>query len=175
MLQVSLEKIIGLLKEFAWQRKSNLQITLLGALALHYYGMKDRATADIDAEVKGDVEGLFNFLKSHNIPADLGENISGWSVIAMPPDYEERVIEIYKDEFLRISVLHPLDFIIAKLRRFTEEDIGDAIFVARRYKIGAEEIEKKAEESIRNSPKDTALFIFRKNISIFISKFAEEG
>lgn len=175
MLQVSLEKIIGLLKEFAWTRKSNLQIILLGALALKYYGMEDRATADIDAEVKGDVEGLFNFLRSHNIPADLGEDISGWSVIAMPPDYEKRVTEIYKDEFLRISVLHPLDFIIAKLRRFTEEDIGDAIFVARRYKIGADEIEKKAEESIRNSPKDTALFIFRKNIAIFTAKFARSG
>jgi len=173
LLQVSLEKIIGLLKEFAWQRKSDLQIILLGALALQYYGLEDRATADIDAEVKGDVEGLFNFLRSHNIPADLGENISGWSVIAMPPDYEKRVIEIYKDEFLRISVLHPLDFIIAKLRRFTEEDIGDAVFVARRYKIGAKEIEKKSEEAIKNSPKDTALFIFRRNIAIFISKIAE--
>ena len=61
----------------------------------------------------------------------------------MPPDYEKRVTEIYKDEFLRVSVLHPLDFIIAKLRRFTEEDIGDAVFVARRYKIGADEIEKR--------------------------------
>jgi hypothetical protein len=172
-LQVSLEKIIGLLKEFAWQRKSDLQIILLGALALQYYGLEDRATADIDAEVKGDVEGLFNFLRSHNIPADLGENISGWSVIAMPPDYKERVIEIYRDEFLRISVLHPLDFIIAKLRRFTEEDIGDAVFVARRYKIGAKEIEKKSEEAIKNSPKDTALFIFRRNIAVFISKIAE--
>ena len=58
------------------------------------------------------------------------------------------------------------------MRRFTEEDIGDAVFVARKYKIGADEIEKKAEESIRNSPKDTALFIFRKNIAIFISKIA---
>lgn len=73
------------------------------------------------------------------------------------------------------SADNPFDFIIAKLRRFTEEDIGDAIFVARRYKIEAEEIEKKAEESIRNSPKDTALFIFRKNIAIFISKIAEGG
>jgi hypothetical protein len=59
------------------------------------------------------------------------------------------------------------------LRRFTEEDIGDAVFVARRYKIGAKEIEKKSEEAIKNSPKDTALFIFRRNIAVFISKIAE--
>lgn len=170
MLPIDLEKIVELFKEFAWTKRKSLEITLLGGLAVQYYGMGNRATLDIDAEIKGDVEGVFNFLKSRNIPADIGEDISGWSVVAMPPGYRERVVEIYRDEFLTVNVLHPLDFIIAKLRRFTEEDIEDALFVARKYGIGAEEIEKRAEEAIRNSPKDTALFIFRKNINIFISK-----
>ncbi len=87
----------------------------------------------------------------------------------MPPGYRERVVEIYGDEFLTVNVLDPLDFIIAKLRRFTEEDIEDALFVARKYNIGVKEIEKRAEEAIRNSPKDTALFVFRRNINIFVS------
>lgn len=169
MSQVDREKIIELLKEFAWTRRKSLEIILLGGLAVQYYGMENRATIDIDAEIKGDIEGVFTFLKSRNIPADIGENISGWSVVAMPPGYRERVIEIYGDEFLTVNVLDPLDFIIAKLRRFTEEDIEDALFVARKYNIKIEEIAKRAEEAIRNSPKDTALFVFRKNVSIFIS------
>lgn len=173
MLPVNLERVIELLKEFALSRRSNLQVILLGGLALQYYGMKDRVTVDIDAEIKGDIEGVFNFLKSKNIPADIGENISGWSVVAMPPYYEERAIEVYRDDFLKVNVLHPLDFIIAKLRRFTEEDIEDAIFVVRKYNITVGEIEKLAEEAIKNSPRDTALFIFRKNLEIFISKLKE--
>lgn len=169
MSQVNLEKIIDFLKEFAWSRKNSLQIILVGGLAVQYYGMGERATIDIDAEVTGDVKGVFEFLKSKHIPADIGENISGWSVVAMPPGYRERTNDIYKDEFLCVKVLHPLDFIIAKLRRFTEEDIEDALFVARKYNLEAREIESLAEETIANSPKDTALFVFRKNVDIFIS------
>ena len=170
MSQVNLGKIIDLLKEFAWMRGSNLQIILVGGLAVqYYYGMEERATIDFDAEIKGDVEGVFDFLKSNHIPADIGENISGWSVVAMPPGYRERTIEIYKDEFLSVKVLYPLDFIIAKLRRFTEEDIEDALFVARKYNLAAREIEGLADEAIMNSPKDTALFSFRKNVNIFIA------
>ncbi len=63
--------------------------------------MQDRATIDIDAEVRGDIEGLFSFLKSKNIPADIGEDISRWSVITIPPGYRERSIEMCKDRFLK--------------------------------------------------------------------------
>jgi hypothetical protein len=56
------------------------------------------------------------------------------------------------------------------LRRFTEEDIEDAIFVARKYNVEAAEIKRSAEVAIRNSPRDTALFVVRKNVDIFITK-----
>ena len=170
MSQIDLERIIELLKEFTTASKSTLEITVLGGLALQYYGKRERITIDIDGEIKGDLEGVFNFLKSNNIPADIGENVSGWSVVAMPPGYRERVIAIYRDEFLTVNVLHPLDFVIAKLRRFTEEDIEDALFVAKKYNLSAGEIERLAEEAIGNSPKDTMLFMFRKNVSTFISR-----
>ncbi len=170
MSQVELDRVIELLKEFTRADKNRLQVILLGGLALQYYGMENRATVDIDAEVRGDIEGVFNFLRSNNIPADMGENVSGWSVVGMPPGYRERVVGIYSDEFLQVNVLHPLDFVIAKLRRFTEEDIEDALFVVRKYNIRGDEIETSAEAAIRNSPKDTALFVFRRNIDIFVSK-----
>lgn len=170
MSQVNLGKIIGLLKEFTSSRRSSLHIILVGGLAVQYYGMEERATVDFDAEIAGDIEEVFDFLKSNHIPADIGENISGWSVVAMPPGYRERTIETYKDEFLSVKVLHPLDFIIAKLlRRFTEEDIKDALFVAGKYNIAARKIETMAGEAIKNSPKDTALFVFQENVNIFIA------
>jgi len=166
--QVDLERVLSLLKEFAHARKRPLRVILVGALALQHYGLHDRATIDLDAEVAGDVEGLFQFLKSHRVPADLGENISGWSVIAMPPGYRERATAIFQDDFLEVKALSPLDLIIAKLRRFTEEDIQDARFILEKYRISPEEIAQSAEEAIRHSAKDTALFLFRTNVRIFL-------
>ncbi len=170
MLHLELKKIIDLLKEFTIQSGNAIEIILFGGLSLHYYGLKERRTIDVDGEVKGDVEGLFNFLKSKKIPSDIGEDISHWSVISMPPGYRERAIEIYTDDLLTVKVLHPLDFIIAKLRRSTDEDIEDALFVAKRYNIRAKDIKEAADMAIENSPKDTAIFIFRKNIELFIKK-----
>lgn len=51
MSQVDLPKIILLLKQFVAERGSHLDLTLLGGLALAHYGMRDRATIDVDAEV----------------------------------------------------------------------------------------------------------------------------
>lgn len=170
MSQLNLEAIINILKEFVADRNTSLEVILVGELSLHYYGMKDRATVDIDAEAKGDVDGLINFLKKKNIPSDIGENISHWSVVSMPSGYRERAISIYSDELLRVKVLHPADFIIAKLRRFTEEDLEDAIFVAKKFNVTPDDIKKTAEDAIKNSPRDTVLLIFRKNVEIFVKK-----
>lgn len=170
MSQVDLERVITLLKEFAHREKGRLRLILVGALALQHYGMRDRATFDLDAEVSGDLEGLFQFLKDHQIPADLGEDISGWSVIAMPPGYQDRAVTLYEDAHLEVKALSPLDLIIAKLRRFTEEDIQDALFVAGKHSIRAEEIERAADSAIQFSAKDTALFLFRRNVQLFLEK-----
>ena len=130
MSQIDFKRVIGLLKDFTQGKKASLELILIGGLALHFYGKKDRATADVDAEVKGDLEALFLFLKEHHIPSDLSEDFSGWSVIAMPPGYQGRARTVYEDPLLKIKILSPPDFIVAKLRRFTEEDIEDALFVA---------------------------------------------
>ncbi|TAJ98474.1 MAG: hypothetical protein EPO39_18180 [Candidatus Manganitrophaceae bacterium] len=174
MSQVDLDRVISLLKEFAHQKKGRLRLILVGALALQYYGMRDRATIDLDAEVSGDLEGLFQFLRAHRIPADLGENISGWSVIAMPSGYRDRAVTLYQDAYLEVKALSPLDLIIAKLRRFTEEDIHDALFVVGKYGIRSDEIVRAAEEAIQNSAKDTALFLFRRNVELFVGKVKEK-
>lgn len=170
MSQVNFKKVIGLLEEFARKNKSELEIILTGGLALQYYGMKERKTIDVDAQVKGEIEKLLIFLKTRGVPGDLGENISNWSVVSLPPRYEEKAMVIKKTKFLTLKVLSPRDMIIAKLRRFSEIDLEDAIFLARKFKLTPESIDKSAEQAIRNSPKDTAIFLFKKNLKIFLKK-----
>ncbi|MBI4715051.1 MAG: hypothetical protein HY760_03790 [Nitrospirae bacterium] len=170
MSPIELDRVVDLLKMFALEKGKSLRVTLLGGLALQYYGMENRATVDLDAEVEGDVEGAFHFLKSHQVPSDLGENISGWSVVAMPPGYRERAMTLYRDPYLEIRVLSPQDFVIAKLRRFTEEDIDDALFVVRKYGISAATVRESSEEAVRHSVQDTALFLFRRNVQVFVEK-----
>ena len=175
MSPLELDPSIALLRAFVKETEGSLEVILIGGLAVQHYGLKKRATVDIDAEVKGDIEGLQNYLRAKRIPADLGENISGWSVVAMPPGYRDRIIPIHQEERLKVSVLDPVDFIIAKLRRFTEEDISDALFVAGKYHIDPARIKHAAEEAVRHSPKDTALFLFRGNVDLFLEKLQSPG
>ena len=170
MSQVNLEQIKKLLKEFISQHHESIEIILLGGIALHYYGMKNRSTMDVDAEVKGDVQALIEFFKDKRIPADIGEDVSRWSLSSMPLGYRERALEFYRDSLLVIKVLHPLDFVIAKLRRFTEEDIEDALLVVKKYGILPDEIEQAKLQVLKQSPKDSLLFIFDKNTRFFIQK-----
>lgn len=174
MFPLTLEKIIETLKEFTKANNADIELILIGGLALQHYGLKDRTTIDIDAEVKGNIEALFNFLKHKEIPSDMGEDIAGWSVVTMPPGYRERAIQIYKDDKLTLKVLHPIDFIIAKLRRATDEDMEDAAYMVKRFGIGPEEIKESAEGVIKASPKDTALFVFRKNVDLFVGRLRHE-
>ena len=57
---------------------------------LRAYGYRDRYTQDVDAEICGPLDPLVRFLDARHIPADLAQDISGWSVVAMPPGYKER-------------------------------------------------------------------------------------
>jgi len=168
--QLNLDSVIALLRGFSLKEKKPLRIILLDGLALHHYGMKNRSTIDIDAEVVGNLEALFHFLKSEKIPSDLSENISGWSVVAMPPGYRNRATRLHRSEGLEVSVLDPCDFVISKLRRFSEEDIEDALFVVKKYRISPEQIAQSAEAAIADSIKDATLFLFKKNVDLFLKK-----
>ncbi len=170
MSAVNLNKVIVLLREFTKGTRKKIEIMFVGGLALHYYGEKDRVTVDIDAEVDGDIETLLSFLRSKGIPAHLSSDISRWSIIGLPADYGKRAIQIYEDEFLTVKVLHPVDFVVSKLRRFTEEDLEDALFVTKKFKIKPRDVQNAADKAIANSPRDTTLLIFKKNIKIFINR-----
>ena len=161
----SLERV---LKEFVKESGEDTTLILIGGLAIQFYGIKGRATYDIDAEiVKGDLFKLYEFLKKKGIPADLTENIGGWSVIGMPRGYRERAYTVFEDGNLKIKLLNPYDFVVAKLRRGTQEDIDDAIAVFRKFKLFLGELNKYIESAVENSIKDTSIFAFKKRYDKF--------
>ena len=167
MSTLTADHVIVLLSEYTKQTGVSVDVLLVGALALQAYGYQDRLTRDVDAEVSGSVEALAGFFSRHQIPADLTENFSGWSIVAMPPGYRERATDLVRQAQLRVRLLAPVDFIIAKLRRGTDLDLDDAAFVAHRFSVTATEISRAGEAALAASPQDTALFLFRKTVDLF--------
>lgn len=170
MSLIKLSRTLELLTEFSKIKKARLEVILIGGQAMQHYGQTARATIDIDAEIIGPIEELESFLKKNHVPADLGEDVSRWSLISLPPGYRDRTIKIYSDSFLTVKVLDPLDFVIAKLRRYTEQDIEDVLFVIRKYGITSGQVVQAAQAAIQASPKDTSLAIFQRNINFFVKR-----
>ena len=169
-MPLNLNQIIQELTQYVRQTGSSVDLILVGGLALQAYGLTDRVTMDVDGELVGQLDELVEFLKSRHVPADLGENMSGWSVVAMPPGYRDRTTIFIQDSGLTLRLLAPTDFVIAKLRRGTEIDLEDAEFVVEKFSLSISDIQKAAEAAIAASPKDTALFLFNKTIEVFCQR-----
>ena len=167
MSTLTADHVIALLTDYTRQTGATIDVLLVGALALQAYGYQDRLTRDVNAEVAGSVEALAGFFSRHQIPADLTENFSGWSIVAMPPGYRERATDLVRQPQLRVRLLAPVDFIISKLRRGTDLDLEDAAFVAHRFSVTAPVISRAGEAALAASPQDTALFLFRKTVDLF--------
>lgn len=174
MSSLTTKGLTELLEAYVRQTGAPVDLLLVGGLALQAYGFADRATQDIDGEMAGDPEPLVTFLQAHQIPADLGEDLSRWSVVAMPPGYRERASIWLDQPDLRLRLLHPTDFIIAKLRRGTDLDLNDAAYVMRRFGTTLQAVEEAAASAIAASPKDTALFLFRATVQAFCSRMARQ-
>ena len=172
MPPITTDQLSGLLAEYVQRTGTAVDLLLVGGLALQAYGAAGRATHDVDGELVGDLDSLADFLRAHHVPADLGENMSGWSVIAMTPGYRDRASVFLAQPGLRIRLLHPTDFIIAKLRRGTDLDLEDAEDVAHRFGVTLHAIRDAAGAAVAASPKDTALFLFRKTVDVFCARMA---
>jgi hypothetical protein len=166
-------RVIALLSEYTKQSGASLDVLLVGALALQAYGYEDRLTRDVDAEVEGSVEELAEFFNRHQVSADLTANFSGWSVVAMPPGYRDRASDLVNQSKLRVRLLAPIDFVIAKLRRGTDLDFDDATFIVKRFGLTVDQIRASAGAALAASPQDTALFLFRKTVDLFCQSLPE--
>jgi hypothetical protein len=172
---VTAEQVIELLTNYTRETGTSLDILLVEALALQAYGYQNRLTRDLDAEVVGSIEPLTEFLRQHSIPADLTTNFSGWSIVSMPPGYRDRATDLVRQSNLRVRLLTPIDFVIAKLRRGTDLDLEDAAYVAKRFHLTAEQVQTAAAAALGASPKDTALFLFRRTVELFCQSLSPEG
>src|SRR5690349_19302966 len=132
---LTLDHTLTLLEDYVRQTRRPLDVLLIGRLALYAYGSHEAHTDDVDAELAHDVEEVGTFLKHHGVPSNLSENISGWSIVSLPPGYRERARLLHHKDQLRVSLLDPVDFVISKLRRGTEQDLADAEFVARHHAV----------------------------------------
>ena len=175
MSALTAEQVIELLTRYTRETGASVDILLVGALALQAYGYQNRLTRDLDAEVVGSIDMLTEYLTQHSIPADLTTNFSGWSVVSMPPGYRERATDLINRGNLRVRLLTPIDFVIAKLRRGTDLDLEDATFVAKRYHVTSEQIRTAAAAALAASPKDTALFLFQKTVDLFRKSLSPES
>jgi len=171
---LTLNQIVQDLAEYYRQTGNAVDLLLIGGLALQAYGYAERVTIDVDGELVGELDPLMTFLQQRQIPADLGENISGWSIVAMPPGYRERTSVWYEEPGMRLRLLAPVDFILAKLRRGTDQDLDDAEYVATQYEVSPAVVQASADSAIKASPQDTALFLFKKTVENFCQRKISE-
>ena len=169
MPTLTTDHVIDLLARYVADTGASVDLLLVGALALHAYGVSDRATRDVDTELDGPLKPLAEFFRQQQIPADLTQNFSGWPVVAMPPGYRDRAIVLVDRSQLRVRVLSPADFVLAKLRRGTDLDVDDALLVARRYALTADDVRRSAHAAVTASPQDTAIFLFQQTVDLFCS------
>ncbi len=90
----------------------------------------------------------------------------------MPPGYRDRAIDVIHEPRLRIRVLAPIEFVIAKLHRGTEIALDDAFLVTRHHRLSTETIQTSDREALAASPQDTALFLFQKTVELFCKGFS---
>lgn len=164
---LTLDHLYTLLREYVEQTGHAVDLVLIGGLAMLAYGHPSRATIDVDGELRDGVRSLKAFLSRHNIPANLGQSLSGWSVVAMPPGYRDRATVMIEEPGVKISLLAPADFIVSKLRRGTDEDLVDATWIAGRFHITASQVRVVAESALTASLEDTALFLFERTVDRF--------
>ena len=168
------ERPILLLEQFVQTTGQPIDLLPGGTLALQYYGFRERYTNDVDGELTGPLHPPVAFLSAEGVPADLKQNISGWSIVAMPPGYRDRATDLLSRPNLRIRLLAPVDYVIAKLRRGIELDLDDALYVVRRFQICRSDIEEAANAALAASPQDTALFLFQKTVELFCGQLPEQ-
>ncbi|MBI5181676.1 MAG: hypothetical protein HZA06_02060 [Nitrospirae bacterium] len=147
-----------------------LKVIVCGGLAVIAYGMTDRQTLDIDAEVDADFRVIEKLKKNLKLPAELTTDISRWSMVDIPPGYRERAVplNIVETKNIEVFFLSPIDLIISKLRVFRDKDIEDAVFLVRKFKIKKGDILRASRQAIEASPPSTELLRFKKTLQHFI-------
>jgi hypothetical protein len=159
----------------------SIRVILTGGAAGILQGVQ-RATQDIDFELiiqsknkKRDwnvIETIFKEVAAatHIIP-QYAEDIDRWSAIALPV---KRSWLFKKFKHVEIRVLDADLWAIGKLTRFLRSDVDDIRTVLKTSGGNPEKVVKVWGLALKNSPKSSSLFLFRKQVEQFIDRYASE-
>lgn len=156
-------------------------IFLTGAAAGNILG-KVRPSNDIDFAVrlvKKDQRSWEKVEKSirktmqlTGIHANYSEDIGLWGMISMM-DYLKHTIPYQQFGQLEVKVLAPAYWSIGKMTRYLTPDIQDMQNVFKKQKSSYSDLVKIWGLALKNSPKSTALFQFRKNVEDFLASYGK--
>lgn len=156
-------------------------LTGAGAGALHG---RIRSTLDLDFAVKlvspgneklwedfreacHEVRGLTGILVQY------AEDIDHWSSITLL-DYERHTVPFGKFGSMEVHVLEPSYWAIGKLARYLDPDIRDLVEVLKKTKTPWRELVRVLGRALKESPKSTACFLFRRQVEDFLSAYGKK-
>lgn len=140
-----------------------------------------RPTGDVDFEVRvaprwrgrwPEVDsGIAEASRSSGVAVQYSDDVDRWSSISVP-ERRRRSRPWLRLGRLRVRLLDPACWAIYKIARYLESDRADLVHVLRREKVVAARLARLAGESLRASPRSSALFLFRRHFEHFVR---EEG
>jgi hypothetical protein len=153
------------------------KIILTGAAAGALYG-RVRPTMDIDFSAETENWETFSKAVSETssrvgIAAQFAEDIDRWSSITLM-DYQKHIY-LYK-RFGRIEVwlMEPSYWAIGKLSRYLDSDIQDMARVFKKTSTNWQDVASVAGRALRQSPKSTDCFLFRRQTENFLKQFGKK-
>ncbi len=153
------------------------RVILTGAAAGALYG-RVRATMDIDFSAEAaDWEGFSNAVEETSmrtgIAAQYAEDIDRWSSITLM-NYKKHTFSYGQFGRLEVRLMEPSYWAIGKLSRYLDPDIGDLVKVFKKTGTRWQEIASVAGRALRESPKSTACFLFRKQTENFFKQYGQK-
>ncbi len=150
------------------------RIILTGAAAGALYG-RVRATMDVDFAAQAEDWGRFSKAideasRRTGIAAQYAEDIDRWSSITLM-DYDKHTYLHRRFGLVQLRLMEPSYWAIGKLSRYLDPDIQDLVKVFKKTKTRWQDVACIAGKALRQSPKSTALFLFRRQTEDFLRRF----
>jgi len=167
-------RLIHFLEDLDTKLDRNIEIITLGGSALSLLGLK-HSTGDIDFFVKGivyeDMENLLEKLKDKYKKKEIDYWEDGKIVLnkegrivtqLMPEDYSKIAETLdLKLKHIQVKILNPVDIVLTKIGRCSEEDIDDILKIVKKFKIDKQDLIKRFKKYAENY--DGSMGIFENN------------
>ena len=107
------------------------------------------------------------------IAAQYSEDIDRWSMISYL-DHQKHTPLFRKFGPLKVRVLEPEYWAIGKLTRYLDQDVRDLVHVFKRRKVSGHGLAKLLGIALKQSPKSTACYLFRRQVEDFLKTYGRE-